>query len=121
MAGPGRGSPQRVNPGGDPPAAGDAEPIPIHGLNGTYDLASFVENSAGNRPLQGNQVGWKKMKPKTNSELFMDYFDFSRSISPKRRSQQTQIKISQDRERIIVIIENRSLPQKRPKKRNIEY
>ena len=37
---------------------------PIHGLNGTYDLASFVVNSAGNRRLQGNQAGWKKMPTK---------------------------------------------------------
>ena len=28
VAGPGRGSQQRVSPGGEPPAAGDAEPNP---------------------------------------------------------------------------------------------
>ena len=51
---------------------------PIHGSNGKNDLASLTEDSAGNRPLQGNQVGWKQMM---DSELLMDYFDFSGSIS----------------------------------------
>ena len=76
---------------------------PIHGLNGKHDLASLTEDSAGNRPLQGNQVGRKQMM---DSELLMDYFDFLESISPKRRSQQKQIKNSQDREMRIAITEN---------------
>ena len=81
VAGPGRGSPQRVNLGGDPPAAGGPNQTPIHVLNGKHDLVSLTENSAGTRPLQGNQVG---RKPKTDSELLMDYFDFSGSIFPQK-------------------------------------
>ena len=54
---------------------------PIHGLNGKYNLASLTEDSARNWPLQGNQVGQKQM---TDSELLMDYFDFSGSISPQK-------------------------------------
>ena len=51
----------------------------IHGLNGAYDLASFLENSAGTQPLQGNQVG---RKPKMDMEFFMAHFNFSGSIFP---------------------------------------
>ena len=81
MAGPGRSSPQRVNLGGDPHAAGGAEPNPIHELNGKHDLAFLTEDSAGKWPLQGNQVGRKQM---TDLKLLMDYFDFLGSISAQK-------------------------------------
>ena len=118
VAGPDRGSPRQVYLWGDPPAAGDIIPNSIHGLNGAYDLASFSENSAESRPLQGNQVG-RKLKTDT---IFLRTTMISRGRSPpKRRSQQPQIKISQNRERIVLINKNKPLPQRRPKKRKIEY
>ena len=115
VAGPDRGSPRQVYLWGDPPAAGDIIPNSIHGLNGAYDLASFSENSAGTRPLQGNQVG---QKLKTETEFFMNYFDFSGLIFLKRRSQQPQIKISQDLERIINNQEQASLTKETKEKEN---
>ena len=81
MAGPGRGSPQRVGSGREPPAVEDAEPNPIHGLNGIHELAFFLERSAGNLPLRGNQAGWTTM---TTTGLQTDYFDCTGPISPQK-------------------------------------
>ena len=51
---------------------------PIHGLNGSHELAFFLEKSAENWPLQGNQAGRTAMP---TTELQMDYFDCTGPIS----------------------------------------
>ena len=113
VAGPGRGSPQRVGPGREPPAVEDAEPNPHPWVKWNLWPGLFHRKkcwkSSPSRVIKRAGKSWRLWNFKWTTLI-------ARGWSPPKRRSQTKNPLDRETE----ITENWSLPQGRPQKRNME-